>query len=330
MFIKIYRLRLNCGFYGILCHLFRPYTLPSSALSLTFINNVYAQGGEYACQSIFCVKGLAQADAACDRPHNGDERIVYRHLADGVTAEQLVIECEACGRDADEQEEADDALGVDNWQGATDQETRNHEQQPAYGKAETRADKDIYSSAQPSYHQACKGYDDGIDDYHTVPQPREAPTIRSAKVESHDAAEADDAAEKLPQRHPVALEAETSQQYHKEGAHGIEDCGTRAHAVRHADVEEEIVQRGVHERKGEDKPPVTLGPYPERVSATTRDSQDNKPRRGKANACIEHLAACHFGRDAKGRESDFDDRKGPSPGYCGSKGKYRYPERALK
>ena len=43
-----------------------------------------------------------------------------------------------------------------------------------------------------------------------------------------------------------SLEAGTGEQHQKECAQRVENGGTRAFAMRHADIEEEIVERGVH------------------------------------------------------------------------------------
>jgi len=95
--------------------------------------------------------------------------------------------------------------------------------------------------------------------------------------------------------------------------------------VRHADVEEEIVQRSVHQRKGKDEPPVLFDVSFERPPAAAGNGQHNQPCRREADAGKEHLAARHVCRDAKGTETYLDERECPSPRYSRRQGKHRHP-----
>ena len=98
----------------------------------------------------------------------------------------------------------------------------------------------------------------------------------------------------------------------------------------HADIEEEIVERGVHQRKGKDESPVARLARSEGTPITACHGEDYQPGRSKADAGKEHLAARHVGGNAKGAKAQFDEREGPSPRYRCRQGKDRHPCGALK
>lgn len=100
--------------------------------------------------------------------------------------------------------------------------------------------------------------------------------------------------------------------------------------MRHADVEEEIVERGVHQRKGKEEPPVAGLVRLERPPTATRNGQDYQASRSKTDAGKEHLAARHVRSDAKGSEAHLDKWKCPSPRYCCRQGKYHHPYGSLE
>ena len=100
--------------------------------------------------------------------------------------------------------------------------------------------------------------------------------------------------------------------------------------MRHTDIEEEIVQRGVHQRECEEEPPVSSDVRLERTPTATGYRKNNQTCRSKADARKEHLAASHVCRDAKGIESNLDERECPSPCYSRSQGKHHHPSGSLK
>ena len=100
--------------------------------------------------------------------------------------------------------------------------------------------------------------------------------------------------------------------------------------MRHADIEEEIVERGVHQRKHKDETPVYLFTRFKRTPTATGNRQDYQTCRCKADASKEHLAACHICRNAKSTEADLDERECPTPSYCSGQGKDNDPWRSLK
>ena len=75
--------------------------------------------------------------------------------------------------------------------------------------------------------------------------------------------------------------------------------------MRHAYIEEEIVERGVHQRKSKDEAPVDPLARLEGASVASGNRQDNQACHGKADAGKKHLAASHVGCDAKGVETYF-------------------------
>ena len=91
--------------------------------------------------------------------------------------------------------------------------------------------------------------------------------------------------------------------------------------MRHADIEEEIMERGVHQGEGEEKPPVMSNIRLERATAATGYGQYNQTSRSKADTRKEHLAARHVRRDTKCTEAYLDKRESPSPRYCRCQGK---------
>lgn len=98
----------------------------------------------------------------------------------------------------------------------------------------------------------------------------------------------------------------------------------------HTNIEEEIVQGGVHQCKGKDKPPVAGFARRKWTSAAMCHRQDNQSCCRKTNAGKEHLAACHVCGDAKSVEAYLDKREGPAPSYGCRHGKYHHPCRALE
>ena len=100
--------------------------------------------------------------------------------------------------------------------------------------------------------------------------------------------------------------------------------------MRHTDIEEEIVERRVHQRKGEDETPVDEFARLKRPSIATGNGQDYQASHSKPNARKEHLTASHVGCNSKGAEANLDEWERPSPGYGGCQGKDDYPCRFLE
>ena len=85
----------------------------------------------------------------------------------------------------------------------------------------------------------------GIEDNHTIAQECETSAFLSAKVQGKDAQEADDAAQCLSPRHPVALEEDAGKDNHREDAHRIEYRRTCSSIMRESEIEESIMKGGV-------------------------------------------------------------------------------------
>ena len=120
------------------------------------------------------------------------------------------------------------------------------EQHATNGETITRTYEHIHTAAQPTGHQTGECGAKGVEDNHAVAQPCKLTTFGSAKIQSQDSAEPYYTADDLARSHFVALEAGASQQHHEERAQRVEDSRPRPFAVGHADVEEEIVERGIH------------------------------------------------------------------------------------
>ena len=95
--------------------------------------------------------------------------------------------------------------------------------------------------------------------------------------------------------------------------------------MRHADIEEEIVERGVHQRKSKDKTPIDPSAGLKRASTATSNREYNQSCYSKANASKEHLAARHVSCDAKATKTNFDERESPTPRDGCRQGKYNDP-----
>jgi hypothetical protein len=128
----------------------------------------------------------------------------------------------------------------------------------------------------------------------------------------------------------VALEAGTCKQYHEEGTQRIKDSSSRTFAVRHTNIEEEIVKRCIHQCKGKNKLPVVALAHLKRTSTATGHRKDYQPCRRKPDASKKHLAARHVCGDAKGYESHFDEWECPTPSYCRCQGKNHHPHGSLE
>jgi hypothetical protein len=76
--------------------------------------------------------------------------------------------------------------------------------------------------------------------------------------------------------------------------------------VRHADIEEEIVECGVYQCKGKNESPVATPGRFERAPTATGNKQNYQTSHGKSDTCKQHLATRHVGGYAKGIESHFD------------------------
>jgi hypothetical protein len=98
--------------------------------------------------------------------------------------------------------------------------------------------------------------------------------------------------------------------------------------MRHADIEEEIMERGVHQRKGKDETPVGHPTGPERATTATGHGQYNQTGSSKPDARKEHLATRHVGCDSKSAEAYLDERKCPAPCDGSGQGKNDNPGRS--
>ena len=72
------------------------------------------------------------------------------------------------------------------------------------------------------------------------------PAFSPSKIQCKDSAEAYSTTDNLPRGQSVALEASTGQQDYEESTQRVKNSRPRPFAIRHADIEEEIVKRGVH------------------------------------------------------------------------------------
>ena len=215
-------------------------------------------------------------------------------------------------------------------QRATEYQARDDEQQTTDGEAIARTNKDIHTSAQATGHQIRDGTAEGIQNNHAIAQEGELSAISPTKVQGQDAAKTYATAQNFSRSKLIALETGTGQQHHKEGTQRIEDGGSRTFAMRHADIEKEIVERGVHERKGQNETPVGHTAGAERAAVAVGQRQHNGSGGGKTDAGKEHLATSHIGSDAKGREAHLNKREGPTPSNGCSKGKHYHPNGLLE
>ena len=284
---------------------------------------------------------LTKTEARRDGTYDGYQRIIDGHLSHGVHTEQLVVEGKPDGRNGDKQNQTDHTEHIDIGQRTAKNESRDDEQQAADGEAVTSTDEHIHPSAQSTSHQIGRSTTDGIKDNHTIAQKgtldacdaslcEEVSAFGPTEVQSQDAAETYHTANQLPRCQAVALETGTSQQHHKERTQRVEDGSPRTFAMRHSYVEEEIVERGVHQRKGKDESPVDESLRLKRPPVATRNSQDYQSCHRKADAGEEHLAASHVGRDTKSVKTHFDKWECPAPCYRGCQRKRYYPCGALK
>ena len=134
-----------------------------------------------------------------------------------------------------------------------------------------------------------------------------------------NARKANDAAQQFAIGHLVALEEHASQDDQREDTHGVEDSGTCALAIGQSDIEERVVQCGVHQgKKQQEQGVANVAPRCRRLIAerTSRQQGDNKneaTRKAKTQACKQHLAGSHILRDAKLCKTQFDEWERPSP-----------------
>ena len=295
-----------------------------------FVDDIYSCRSQGGGKDVFPVERLAQTKARGQRPHHGNERVVYGHLAHGVAGNEFVVEGKAQGRDAYEQEQYYQTLPVDLRQCGTKQERWHKQEQATKGKAVARAHEDINTPYQTSRQQACHGRTEGIDDNHAIAQEGKPSALFSAQVQRQYSGKANDAPQYLARCQAVALEEHARHDDKREDAQRVQYGRPCPGAMRQAYVESGIVQRGIHQGKDQHEPPVAALPHSEWPTHSLCHGQDYKARHGKAQTSKENLVARHLGRDGKVFEPQLYQRIRPSPHHGRRYGKARHPHGALE
>lgn len=192
-------------------------------LLLTFIDNIDTEGGKGASEDILPVEWFGQAEARSDGSDDGNERIPDGNLADRIATDELVIEGEAGGGDAYEQQQIEDAQRGDDGERTLHQKARNDEQCTTDGKGIASAHKDVDATTEATRHERGGGSAQGIEDDHAIAPEGELATLLAAEVEREDAGKADDTAEDLAQGHAVTPEKEAGEDDDGEDAKAVED-----------------------------------------------------------------------------------------------------------
>ena len=195
-------------------------------LLLPSIDDVDSAHGKEAGDEVLRVEGFAQAEAGGEGTYYGDEGVEDGYLAYGVAADELVVEGEAEGRDADEQCQDDEAVDGDVGEGALHEQAGDDEQEPAEEEAVAGAYEDIDTARETARQEAGKGRAEGIEHDHAIAQEGELSATALADIEDEDTRDAHGAAEDLLRSEAVALEEEAGKQYDKEHAQRVEDGGT--------------------------------------------------------------------------------------------------------
>lgn len=281
------------------------------------------------------MEGLAQTEAGGDGSDDGNERVPDGDLPHRVTGQQLVIEREADGGDANEQQQDDEAPERRVRQRAPHQQSRDDQQGTTHAKAVARADEDVHPPVDAARHQSGKGAAEGVDDNHAVAEQRKRAALLAAEVQRQYTEETDNAAQNLPDGHLVALEEHAGKDDQREDTQRIEDGRPRPLTVGQADVEGGIVEGGIQECEEQQIEDVARHaprriPECKRPAGTLGHSQDDDSRQTETDAGEEHLAAGHVLTDSELSKTELDERVGPSPDKGRREGEDRYPRRALK
>ena len=245
--------------------------------------------------------------------------------------DELVVERKANGRDAHQHSQQREAPEGDVGEGAAHQEAWDNQQQTADAEAVARAHNDINAARHAARQERGHGTANGVDDNHTIAQP--TPFGRDSiaiQIENQYARHSQHYAHHLAQRHAVALEEYAGQHHDQKDAQRIENGCARPFAVREADVEAGVVERGIDEGKQENEAPVPSARGAKRAVHPARHRQNNEARDGKSDAREEHLAARHIGRDSPFLKSNLDNRVSPAPQDGCREGKEANPHGTLE
>ena len=195
------------------------------------IDDVDSAHGKEAGDEVLRVEGFAQAETGGEGTYYGDEGVEDGYLAYGVAADELVVEGEAEGRDADEQCQDDEAVDGDVGEGALHEQAGDDEQEPAEEEAVAGAYEDIDTARETARQEAGKGRAEGIEHDHAIAQEGELSATALADIKDEDTRDADAAAENLPWGKAVALEEDASQDNNQEYAQRVDDGCPRSLAM---------------------------------------------------------------------------------------------------
>ena len=303
---------------------------PSSFLAL--IDDIDAEGCQAGGEDVFGIERFAKTEAGGEGTNNGNERIPDGHLANGIAGEQFVVERETDGGDGNEQGEDAESPQRDMRKGGPHEQTGNDEQCTTHSETVARTHKDVDALVDTTRQETGKGATQGIQNYQSVAQKSKRATILSPNVQRQDACKTNDTTQELAVSHLVALEEHTSQNDQREDTHGVEDSRPRALTIGQSDIEECVVQRGVHQGKEQQEKGVASPMIlkSKRTTCQQGDNKDDDTRKAKAKTCEEHLAGCHILRDAKLCKAQFDEWERPSPAESSQECQQRHPCRSLE